>query len=361
MKLLIVSAVMLSFAVVTTGRIIKNVRRRKFWGKGTRLPVFILLSAALIMLSYVLAFDKGLSFYVLTAELMPSVTALWIMTSFMSEKVPARRWAYAALIMNSFSVVYNFCMVADLCGNMDDRHAVFVSSMVLMGVICIYVWWLSRRMGRVKELMGFSTVWTVVCLTVDLVYACFMTAGLAIMQIGWDGLGTVVHGSVLSALAVRVLTDSKFLIWRRQETLIVESMKLAAAPSAADPEKIEEVYKELYDRVVAYFETRKPFLDSDLTINSVVKDMYSNKLYISKAISRFTGRNFCQFVNYYRVMYSMECFRENQETKVHELASMSGFNSVVSYNMAFRLFMGENPSEWCRRERGRLMRARKSK
>jgi transcriptional regulator GlxA family with amidase domain len=41
------------------------------------------------------------------------------------------------------------------------------------------------------------------------------------------------------------------------------------------------------------------------------------------------------------------------DLKIAELANMSGFNSVVSYNMAFRLFMNENPSEWCRKERAK--------
>ena len=44
---------------------------------------------------------------------------------------------------------------------------------------------------------------------------------------------------------------------------------------------------------------------------------------------------------------------------VNELAEMSGFNSVVSYNMAFRLFMNENPSDWCRKERQKIRKKKK--
>ncbi len=361
MKLLIVSAVMLSVAVVAACQVIKNVRRKKFPEKGAWLSAIIMLSASLTMLSYVLAFDKGLSFYVQVMELMPSVAALWMMTSFMAGNATVRMCAHVSLIMNSVLFIFNLCRMAGIVRGVADWRAVQMSSVMLISVICIYGYGLFKRVGRVKELMKVSTVWTVVCLVVDLIYMCAMIFGLAVMQLGWDSAGMFVIGSLLPALGARILTDSKFLLWRRQETLIVESMKLTSVSSAADASRIEEVYKDLYDRVVAYFETQKPFLDSDLTINSVVKDMYSNKLYISRAISQFTGRNFCQFVNYYRVMHSMECFRENQETKVHELATMSGFNSVVSYNMAFRLFMGENPSEWCRKERGRLVRVRKSK
>ena len=103
----------------------------------------------------------------------------------------------------------------------------------------------------------------------------------------------------------------------------------------------------------------KPYLDGNLTINDVVKVVYSNKVYISKAICHYTGRNFRQFLNYYRVAYSMDLFRENPEFKVSELAEKSGFNTVVSYKMAFRLFMNETPSEWCRKERSKILKQKK--
>ena len=136
-------------------------------------------------------------------------------------------------------------------------------------------------------------------------------------------------------------------------------MKLTKVETALDPSGIDDVYQDIYERVVTYFETEKPFLDSELTINDLVKVLYSNKLYISRAISQFTGRNFCQFVNYYRVTYSMEMFRDNLDLKIHDLATGSGFNSDVSYNMAFRLFMGETPGEWCRKERSRKLKTKK--
>ena len=158
------------------------------------------------------------------------------------------------------------------------------------------------------------------------------------------------------ALVFRISYDSLFVVCRENERLIIESMKISTAESSAAANREKAVYKDLYDRLVAYFEAEKPFLRGDLTINDVVEKVFSNKLYISRSISHYTGRNFCQFVNYYRVMYSVDCFRQNTDLKVSELWSLCGFNSIVSYNMAFRLFMGENPSDWCRAEKIRLSR-----
>ena len=136
-------------------------------------------------------------------------------------------------------------------------------------------------------------------------------------------------------------------------------MKLAPVEVAGIGSRENDVFKDIYERVVEYFEREKPFLNGDLTINEVVSVVFTNKLYISRAISQYTGRNFCQFVNYHRVRYSIEKFRDNPDLKVLELSSLCGFNSIVSYAMAFRLFMGETPSEWCRKERSRIIKGRK--
>jgi len=128
-------------------------------------------------------------------------------------------------------------------------------------------------------------------------------------------------------------------------------MKISRLEVPNDSSRKDAVYKDVYDRIVAYFESEKPYLNSELTINDVVSVVYSNKVYISRAISQYTGRNFCQFVNYYRIMFAVETFRQNDELRISDLANLCGFNSVVSFNMAFRLFMKENPSDWCRREK----------
>jgi AraC-like DNA-binding protein len=163
----------------------------------------------------------------------------------------------------------------------------------------------------------------------------------------------------LIALGLRAVQDSLFVIWQRHERRIVESMKMSQTDIVHSSSKTNELYGDIYARLVALFEADKPYLDSELTINDVVKKIFTNKLYISRAISRFTGKNFCQFVNYYRVSYSIKLFRDNPDLKVAELANQSGFNSTVSFSMAFRLYMTECPSDWCRKERNKIVRGKK--
>ena len=100
---------------------------------------------------------------------------------------------------------------------------------------------------------------------------------------------------------------------------------------------------------------KKPFLVTSFTLGDLASALYTNRVYLSRTINHYSGRNFRQYVNYYRVMYSMELFRKNMGLHIGELAEMSGFHTSTTYAQAFRIVMGKTPSSWClemRREYG---------
>lgn len=103
-----------------------------------------------------------------------------------------------------------------------------------------------------------------------------------------------------------------------------------------------------YKRTQEYMESHKPYLNPALSLEDLAKDIGTNKVYLSRTINVVSGSNFCQFVNYYRVQYAKELMRENKERKMIEVAMASGFNSVVTFNMAFKINENLTPSEWLR-------------
>ena len=233
----------------------------------------------------------------------------------------------------------------------------------------MYIWMLWRRLRDVKAVMKSGNVWSFVTLCVDCIYVLSPLMTVSVLYSVHTLFPSLEFPAFVAivllvlqvvAVAARVSYDSAFVLLHNHERVIVESMKISHMEvSAVSDPRGEEQYKELYERIVLYFEMSKPYLDGNLTINDVVKVVYSNKVYISKAICHYTGRNFRQFVNYHRVIYSIDLFRSNLELKVTELAEKCGFNTVVSYTMAFRLFMNETPSEWCRKERSRILKTKK--
>ena len=126
-------------------------------------------------------------------------------------------------------------------------------------------------------------------------------------------------------------------------------------PSTADglsaPYELAAIDQYLYDRCCRYMTEFRPFLVSTFSLQDLANAVYTNKFYLSKTINRFSGKNFRQYVNYYRIMYSMDLFKETKSLRITEMAQLCGFHSTTSFNQSFKLVMGETPSRWCNRIR----------
>lgn len=107
----------------------------------------------------------------------------------------------------------------------------------------------------------------------------------------------------------------------------------------------------LYDRCCRYMADRKPFLVESFSLGDLASVLFTNKVYLSKTINYYSGKNFRSYINYYRVMYAMELFRKNRSLTVSELGSLAGFHSGTTFNQAFKAVMQESPSTWCARLR----------
>ena len=250
-----------------------------------------------------------------------------------------------------------------MINSLSDQFYIFASLFSVAVMIAYIIWVIWRFLFNVKLVLRSGTVWNVVSASIEIVYLItivfILSVSAGIICLGNERyaqlayLPLIMLWFALLGLSFRINSDCAMIFCHRMERRILESLKVAVVELPNDITRTDATYQDIYDRIVAYFETEKPYLRSDLIIDDLVKVVFSNKLYISRAISQITGRNFCQFVNYYRIMYSVESFRKNPELKATELASLSGFNSLVSFSMAFRLYMNENPSDWIRKERNR--------
>jgi len=104
----------------------------------------------------------------------------------------------------------------------------------------------------------------------------------------------------------------------------------------------------LFDRVEAYMQKEKPYLDDMFTMTQLATEMMTNKSMLSKTINDMSGKNFCRYVNAYRIQHAVSLMKSDSRLRVGELSLMSGFHSVASFNMAFKLIMNDTPSEYMR-------------
>ena len=53
----------------------------------------------------------------------------------------------------------------------------------------------------------------------------------------------------------------------------------------------------LYDRCCRYMAERKPFLVESFSLGDLARVLYTNKVYLSKTINYYSGKNFRNYVN----------------------------------------------------------------
>jgi AraC-like DNA-binding protein len=147
-----------------------------------------------------------------------------------------------------------------------------------------------------------------------------------------------------------------FVRLRKKNASEAAAVRLPSVDFSSDLFETAAIDQFLYDRCCRYMMERRPFLVESFTLQDLANAVYTNKVYLRKTINRFSGRNFKQYVNYYRVMYSMELFRNNTGLRVNEMAELSGFHSTTSFLRSFKQVMGEQPSHWCSRVRRKTIK-----
>lgn len=208
-------------------------------------------------------------------------------------------------------------------------------------------WYLAHRTSDIRlaqlsvmvETQGFK------CVSVTL----YVIALLA-WYLGWSVVGLV-------SLSLFVLYVS-FLVWLcclrpgqffhpvPVERLRKEILKNFGVEVLLGMEK-DSSGQGIYQRLCYYFDKEKPFLNPDLTIAEVARALYTNKVYLGKAIKHYSLLNFPRFVNRYRIRHAQELFKKNVELKITQLCMMSGFKTRATFEAAFLVEIGESPKEWC--------------
>ena len=356
MDFFIITAIIVAIIPVIGMLQIRNRRHKALATKGRRYASFLMTATLFCFICNLCAGD-GVGSRILLDTMLALTGLTFLSNSILGSKLKWRVTISVLVLEALLSLYYILCSLGVIgllpVGVLEDIMLGFVLADLLFFV---YIVWL--RVRSVKNIMSLCTVWAWLTFAVDVVYL-FMMIAVLVLHILTSScylmcvLTFMMAAGLMFAYCIRLISDSAFALMVNHERIIVESMKISLV-EASGVQREESAYKEVFERIKRYFEEEKPYLNNKLTINDVVLEVFSNKVYISRAISHFTGRNFCQYVNYHRIRHSMEMFRRNPDLKIAELWPMSGFNSIVSFNMAFRLFVNESPSEWCRKEKKKL-------
>ena len=119
--------------------------------------------------------------------------------------------------------------------------------------------------------------------------------------------------------------------------------------SQFDPSEFEEdPLNEVAAMIVSYFETKKPFVNPDFSIQDLVNDLKIQKHHAYYCFNTILNEKFTTMRTKYRVEHAKEILT-NGDVSVNTIESMgfmSGFSSKSSFFAAFREVTGITPNEY---------------
>ena len=166
---------------------------------------------------------------------------------------------------------------------------------------------------------------------------------------------------MISALALGGMLYRIYRLYRQRDAAyntLFEQMK-AESKEISLPVKINDSLKfppdhpegpenNLYQQLLAFIETEKPYLDSDLRLSSVARKLSVSKTNLSQVIHQHTGLHFNTFINNFRVAEALRLLSlpEYKSYKIESVAMNSGFGSRTSFYDAFSQVTGTRPSDY---------------
>jgi AraC-like DNA-binding protein len=126
-----------------------------------------------------------------------------------------------------------------------------------------------------------------------------------------------------------------------EEFLEIEVKSYKNSPLTVD---LAEGYKE---RIVAYFQNPNSYLDTNLSLDSLAKDLNIPKHYLSQLFNIYFEKSFHTYVAEHRIDYAIELLNSNKgRFKIETLSFACGFNSKTSFNKHFKNKTGLTPSDY---------------
>lgn len=105
---------------------------------------------------------------------------------------------------------------------------------------------------------------------------------------------------------------------------------------------------QLISTVTTYMEEKKPYLDAELTLSTLAKNLNMSRSQLSQLINDGIGENFYDFVNKYRVEEVKRLMADPavKNFSLLGIALEAGFKSKSTFNLIFKRFTGLTPTEY---------------
>lgn len=183
--------------------------------------------------------------------------------------------------------------------------------------------------------------------TFNIFYSSVTIAGVAINFIPMSTLNTtsIYLDFTMLIMGFFILYIGTKGLKQQSIGLIIEHNDIASNVEAV-PDLKDDI---LLEKINSYVVGERAFLIPDLKIWDIVKQTGINRSYISQVINKKHGMSFSNYINQMRVGEVCDKITNRPDINIETIAFDSGFNSLATFNRAFKLFVKMSPTEYRKR------------
>lgn len=114
--------------------------------------------------------------------------------------------------------------------------------------------------------------------------------------------------------------------------------------TSANNELIEQTFNKAKNKIV----DEEGYKNPEITLKSLSESLSVSTQILSMSINQKSGKNFNNYVNNYRIMEASRLFKDKEydNLTIAAIAFEVGFNSISSFNTAFKKQTGQTPQEF---------------
>lgn len=257
------------------------------------------------------------------------------------------------LLVVACSLTFNSMGSPDFTQFLTSHHK-FISIIFRLTVVAQYATyqvmvhrrWIAYQRLMQQEVSNTENVdisWVRFLMGVFLIINLFFLFSL-IALIHQDGIRLGMAGGLIFSVAVFALGYKGLL---QKEIFKQEPDKI---PEGKTVQPLYTADQALIDQLLKHMEEKKPYLDPELTLSSLAKEISVSRSQLSVLINEGIGDNFYDFVNKYRVEQVKKLMVDPavKNYSMLGLALEAGFKSKSTFNLIFKRFTGLTPTEYRR-------------
>ncbi len=189
-----------------------------------------------------------------------------------------------------------------------------------------------RELNRYKNTPSVASTYQLLQLMIWGLYVIWFAYVLNLL----DEMIPYVYGPILYSLVAYVIS---FEVIRKGHLAKVGHEKYQSTPAS------DQQTTELFENLCELVEQEEWYKDASITLKLVSSKLKVTPQSLSMAVNSKSGSNFNQFINRYRIEAAIRHFQDEHfdHLNIASIAFEVGFNSISSFNTAFKQHTGKTP------------------